>query len=125
MNAALRTTELAVGYRARGARRAVLERLTQAFEGRQLRFHAAGRSFGWLNHDGGSAVVSGVGLRAALAVAVLERQGYTVSESTARVGTLSIEAHETGWRASVDDGEHHGADFASLATFLRHRRSST
>jgi hypothetical protein len=69
--------------------------------------------------------VRGDGLRVAMAAAVLERHGYTVSESTAQTGALCIETHEAGWRASVDDGEHHGADFASLATFLRHRRSST
>jgi iron complex transport system ATP-binding protein len=99
--------------------------IAQAFEGRQIRFHAAARSFRWLTDDGGSAVVRGVGLRAAMAVAVLERQGYTVSEPISHAGALCIETNETGWRASADEGEHHGADFASLATFLRQRRSST
>ena len=114
--------------------------IAQAFEGRQIRFHAAARSFRWLADDGDCAAVRGDGLRVAMATAVLERHGYTVSESTSHAGDLCIETHEAGWRASfddardalsngrrasVDDGETQGADFASLATFLRHRRNST
>lgn len=94
--------------------------LAQAFEGRQIRFHPEDRSFRLLTGDSGEAVIHGCGLRAALATAVLERAGYAVVASTERC-TLSVRVHESGWWASSSDAERRGADFASLAGFLRER----
>jgi iron complex transport system ATP-binding protein len=98
--------------------------LAQAFEGRQIRFHPEGRSFRLLTGDRGEAVVHGVGLRATLAAAVLEREGYAVSNAAA-AGALAVHAHEAGWRVTNDDTERSGADFASLAAFLRERRTAS
>jgi iron complex transport system ATP-binding protein len=92
-----------------------------AFEGRQLRFHPEQRSFRLLTGGGGEASVRGSGLRAALATAVLEREGYEVVPTEAGV-PLSVHALESGWRLSTDEGECSGADFASLAECLRGRR---
>jgi iron complex transport system ATP-binding protein len=94
----------------------------EAFEGRQIRFDPGQRSFRLLTGDCGEAVVRGSGLRATLAAAVLEREGYAVvaeNEGCARL----VDAHDRGWRASIDDAQSSGADFASLAAFLRERRT--
>jgi len=95
--------------------------LSQAFEGRQIRFHPEERSFRLLTGDRGEAVVHGSGLRAAMAAAVLEREGYVVVKAPDRCA-LSIDTHESGWRLSTADGEYCGADFVSLAAHLRKRR---
>ena len=94
--------------------------LSQAFEGRQIRFHPEERSFRLLTGDRGEAVVHGSGLRAAMAAAVLEREGYVVVKAPDRCA-LSIDIHESGWRMSNADGEYCGADFVSLAAHLRKR----
>ncbi len=96
--------------------------LAQAFEGRHIRFHPEERSFRLLTGDRGEAVVRGSGLRAALVAAVLEREGYAVVAASDEAA-LSVEAHECGWYVLTDDGEGHGADYASLAAFLRGRRA--
>jgi iron complex transport system ATP-binding protein len=98
--------------------------IAEAFEGRQIRFHASERSFRLLTGDRGAAVVRGTGLRAALATAVLEREGFAASAAVSDERVVSVEAHELGWRASAADGHSAGADFASLAAFLRRRRAT-
>jgi iron complex transport system ATP-binding protein len=95
----------------------------QAFEGRQIRFHREERSFRLLTGSGGEASVRGSGLRAALAAAVLEREGYTVVAADAVAPALSVHADDAGWRVWTGDSECSGADFASLAEYLRGRRS--
>jgi iron complex transport system ATP-binding protein len=94
--------------------------LAEAFEGRQIRFHPEERTFRLLTGDRGEAVVHGCGLRAALATAVLEREGYAVVPSSEQCA-LSIRVHDSGWCVSSGDAERGGADFASLAGFLRER----
>ncbi|PYR88468.1 MAG: ABC transporter ATP-binding protein [Acidobacteria bacterium] len=98
--------------------------LARAFEGRQIRFHPEERSFRLVTGDRGEAVVHGAGLRARLAAAVLEREGYAVTNATAADG-LVVHARETGWRVTNDHTERSGADFASLAAFLRGRRTAS
>jgi hypothetical protein len=66
---------------------------------------------------------SGIRRRAALAAAVLEREGYAVTAASDACA-LSVHAHESGWRVFTDDVERSGADFASLAAFLRGRRTA-
>jgi iron complex transport system ATP-binding protein len=97
--------------------------IAHAFEGPQVRFHASDRSFRWLARGTGTALVRGEGVRAAMAAAVLEREGYSLAPTPGPHCDVCIETDESGWHLSPDDGEHQGADFASLATFLRHRRS--
>lgn len=97
--------------------------LGQAFEGRHICFHPEERSFRLLTGDRGDAVVHGSGLRASLATAVLEREGYSVAAGF-EACALSVHAHESGWRVLTDDAEWSGADFASLAVFLRRRRTA-
>jgi iron complex transport system ATP-binding protein len=96
----------------------------QAFEGRQIRFHPDERSFRLLTGDGGTASVRGSGLRAALAAAVLEREGYEVVPAGAE-GPLSVHALDVGWRLYANDSECAGTDFASLAECLRGRRTGS
>ena len=95
--------------------------ISQAFEGRQIRFYPETRNFRLLGGDRGAARVRGYGLRAAMARAVLEREGYVADAALPQACAVSVEAHESGWRASTADGECAGEDFASLAAFLRGR----
>jgi iron complex transport system ATP-binding protein len=97
----------------------------QAFEGRQIRFHQEERSFRLLAGSSGVAAVHGAGLRASLAVAVLEREGYEVAAADASGFSMSVHALDSGWRLCTDDGECSGADFASLAECLRGRRTGS
>jgi iron complex transport system ATP-binding protein len=97
----------------------------QAFEGRQIRFHQGERSFRLLTGGSGVAAVHGAGLRASLAAAVLEREGYEVAAADASRPAVSVHALDEGWRLWTDDGECSGADFASLAERLRGRRSGS
>jgi iron complex transport system ATP-binding protein len=97
--------------------------IAQAFEGPQIRFHVSDRSFRWLARGAGTALVRGNGPRAAMAAAVLEREGYSLAPAARPHYDVCIETDESGWHLLSDDGEHQGADFASLATCLRHRSS--
>jgi iron complex transport system ATP-binding protein len=93
--------------------------MAQAFEGRQVRFDADARSFRWLAEDPRPAELRGAGLRASMAEAVLEREGYVVDDSAAEADRVSVEVGEHGWRATIDGREYTGNDFASLAACLR------
>ena len=90
--------------------------IARAFEGRQIRFRPEDRSFRLLTGDRGVAAVRGSGLRAAMAGAVLEREGYAIAD-VASSADFQIEILENGWRADAASG----IDFASLAAFLRGR----
>lgn len=99
--------------------------IARAFEGRHLRFYSEERSFKWLTGDCGSASVRGSGLRAAMAAAVLEREGYAVEAGGHGDYDLSVDASGIEWRASFEGREHHGEDFATLAALLRGRRQES
>ena len=75
----------------------------QAFEGRQIRFHPEERSFRLLTGERRRrASVHGSGLRAALAAAVLEREGYAVVPPDAAIApAVSVHARR-GRVAAVD-----------------------
>jgi iron complex transport system ATP-binding protein len=91
-----------------------------AFGGRRIRFDVPDRAFRPLTGERGGAVVRGAGDRAALAMAVLEREGYSVAPIGSRVD-LEVSVDDGGWKA-VGAGEHEsGPDFASLARCLRGR----
>ena len=97
----------------------------QAFEGRQIRFHQEERSFRLLTGKSGVTAVHGAGLRASLAVAVLEREGFEVATAGAGRPALAVHALDAGWRLCTDEGECSGTDFASLAECLRRRRTGS
>jgi len=94
--------------------------VAQAFEGRQVRFDVEERSFRWLTGDRGTAQVVGSGPRAAMARAVVEREGYAVA-GVSGSPEVRVEIDEPGWRAAAGGRESRGRDFASLAAFLRER----
>jgi iron complex transport system ATP-binding protein len=97
--------------------------IAQAFEGRQVRFHGEERSFRWLTGDAGTAVVRGNGLRAAMARAVLEREGFSVEQEGAAVDGPTVEISESGWCVPGDGARPGGRDFASLAAHLRAKKA--
>jgi hypothetical protein len=58
-----------------------------------------------------------------LAAAVAEREGFAVAPGSAGVA-LSVDTDATGWRATIGGASSSGADFASLAAFLRGRSAA-
>jgi iron complex transport system ATP-binding protein len=99
--------------------------IAQAFEGRQIRFHPDECAFRLLTGHRGTAVVRGEGLRAAMARAVLGREGYAVEEGVMGEGALAIEVDAGGWRAWANGSACGGVDFASLAAFAREGRTAS
>jgi cobalamin transport system ATP-binding protein len=93
--------------------------IATAFEGRQIRFHPEERGFRWLAGDRGTAAIRGDGLPAAMARAVLEREGYAVTADPAAADSLSVTISETGWYVSADGADVSGHTFRSLAAHLR------
>jgi iron complex transport system ATP-binding protein len=93
--------------------------IAAAFEGRQIRFHPEERSFRWLTGDRGRAAVRGDGLPAAMARAVLEREGYGLVAEPATAESLSLTVSEAGWHLSVKGADLSGDTFRSLAAYLR------
>jgi iron complex transport system ATP-binding protein len=98
--------------------------IAHAFEGRQIRFYPGERSFRLASGDCGTARVQGGGLRAAMARAVLEREGYSTPAETDDGCDVAVSVDDVGWRASAHEGVRAGSDFASLAAFLRGRRAA-
>jgi iron complex transport system ATP-binding protein len=95
--------------------------IARAFEGGRVRFCPESRTFRVPRAVLGGAAVRGSGIRAAMASAVVERAGYAVEPASSDWARLSVETHDAGWRAAADGGEGAGADFASLASWLRRR----
>jgi iron complex transport system ATP-binding protein len=95
--------------------------IARAFAGRQIRFHAEDRSFRLLTGDRGVVAVRGSGLPAAMAAGVVEREGYRVAGENPAAADVVVEVGDDGWRATGASGTASGADFASLAEFLRGR----
>src|SRR4029453_6363245 len=93
--------------------------IATAFEGRQIRFHPEERGFRWLAGERGTAAVRGDGLPAAMARAVLEREGYGLVVEPTTPYCLSIPVSEAGWRLSAEAADMSGDTFRSLAGHLR------
>jgi iron complex transport system ATP-binding protein len=93
--------------------------IATAFEGRQIRFHPEERGFRWLTGDRGTAAVRGDGLPAAMAKAVLEREGYALVGEPTAPDSLSLTVSETGWHLSTDAADVSGDTFRTLAKHLR------
>jgi len=71
----------------------------------------------------GDAVARGSGVRATLAAAVLEREGYSVI--SAGEASVHVDVDDVGWRAVAGDERADGTNFASLARFLRERSTAS
>jgi hypothetical protein len=84
----------------------------------------ADRAFRLLTGHRGDAIVRGCGIRATLAAAVLEREGYS---AVVNGGPAAVEVavDDSGWTAFDQRASAHGADFGSLAAFLRGRSTSS
>jgi hypothetical protein len=91
--------------------------IAQAFEGRQIRFHAEERAFRWLTGERGRARIDGQGLRASMARAVLEREGFAVVAD--QPSAVTIDVDDARWRLSADGTTATGETFRSLAAELR------
>jgi iron complex transport system ATP-binding protein len=89
-----------------------------AFEGRQIRFHPEDRSFRWLTGERGSAQVRGEGLRAAMAKAVLEREGFTCVADARQAG-ISVELGDGSWTLCAGATRVTGGTFRAFANELR------
>lgn len=99
--------------------------ISKAFGGDRIRFHPEERAFRLVIGEHGTALVTGRGLPAAMARAVLEREGYVVATDGGHTGTVSVKVDDMGWRLAIGSGEWSGRDFASLATCLRERNTRT
>lgn len=95
-------------------------RIEEAFPAEAIRFHPLERVFRPVTRDPGCAVVLGDGLHAALAAAVLEREGFEIAGDRPGAIRVSIAAGSSRWEVLADDGWHHGENFATLAKFARH-----
>ena len=93
-------------------------RVEEAFRGEAIRFRAEERTFRLLSGGRGEAVVRGRGLHAALAAAVLEREGFAVVAHRPAALTISADC-APGWKASFGDRLVQGKRFADLAAFVR------
>jgi iron complex transport system ATP-binding protein len=93
-----------------------------AFESTNIRFLPEERTFRLTTGARGRAAVHGDGLRAALAGAVLEREGYAVGAETEREDarlTVRVRSDGPEWRAAAGGRQGEGSTFAALAAFAR------
>lgn len=89
-----------------------------AFEGRQIRFHPEERTFRWLTGERGEAAVCGQGLRADMATAVLEREGYAVVSDHERP-SMSVRIDDATWTLCANGARVSGDTFRALAAQVR------
>ena len=90
----------------------------EAFRGETIQFRADERTFRLLSGGRGEAVVSGSGLQATLAGAVLEREGFVIVPNGRAVLTVAADG-DSRWQASLGDRVVEGDSFAALAEFVR------
>jgi len=91
--------------------------LSRAFEGRRVHFDVETRTFRWATGERGRASVQGAGLRAGMARAVLEREGFEVTAGGGCDVAVSID--ERRWRVSAYGAVVEGVTFRELAAHLR------
>jgi iron complex transport system ATP-binding protein len=91
--------------------------MATAFEGRQIRFHPEQRSFRWLAGQRGEAAVRGHGLRADMARAALEREGYAIVRGDTADVTVQID--DERWTVTADGAVASGDTFKALAAHVR------
>jgi iron complex transport system ATP-binding protein len=92
--------------------------IAMAFEGRQIRFYPAERSFRWLTGERGRAAVHGQGLRAEMVHALLEREGYAVAVR-GEPSSLAVHIDDSKWTVSVNGTHASGERFRALAAHVR------
>ena len=88
-----------------------------AFEGRQIRFHPEERNFRWLTGERGQAAVNGRGLRAEMARAVLEREGFAVVRD--QHSHITVRIDDETWTVSANGTCASGNTFKALAAHMR------
>jgi iron complex transport system ATP-binding protein len=93
--------------------------ISTAFEGRHIRFHPEERSFRWLTGERGAARIAGSGLRAEMVRAVLEREGYSCTDSGGEPPALTIHIDAARWTLSANGISASGDTFRALAARLR------
>ncbi len=99
-------------------------RLAETFAARGIRFRPEERAFRLENGTRGRVHVTGRGLLRDLALAVLERQGYTVEAGDGPIELSVAIATETAeWEAESAGSSARGKGFESLARFARAPRS--
>jgi iron complex transport system ATP-binding protein len=98
--------------------------IARAFEGQHVRFDPEARTFRLSTGQRGAASVRGSGLRAAMARAVLEREGFTPNADALGPHAVIVDVDDDGWRTSGDLGGAAGASFAALSAFLNNGRST-
>lgn len=98
--------------------------IADAFEGQHVRFDPDARTFRLNTGHRGAAAVRGSGLQAAMARAVLEREGFTPDTDAFGQHTVTVDVDDQGWHASGDRGTSAGISFAALSAFLNDRRSA-
>jgi iron complex transport system ATP-binding protein len=92
--------------------------IEEAFPAETIRFDPNERTFRPISPTRGSGVVRGEGLAAALASAVLEREGFEVLEGSS--GDVSIEVTPNAhWEGIAEGSCHKGEGFGALAQFVR------
>jgi hypothetical protein len=92
--------------------------IEEAFPAETIRFDPNDRTFRPIHSTRGSGAVRGDGLAAALAAAVLEREGFEVLENT----TADVLVHVTPnahWEAVVEGSRQTGESFGQLAQYVR------
>jgi iron complex transport system ATP-binding protein len=95
-------------------------RLAKTFEARGIRFRAEERAFRLVSGNRGRVEVTGQGLLRDLALAVLERQGYSVEPGGGPVQlSVAIATETPDWEAEAEGGSVRGSGFESLARFAR------
>lgn len=92
--------------------------IAHTFEGRQIRFHPEERTFRWLTGELGEAAVCGQGLRATMATAVLEREGYAVVADHEQA-SMCVRIDDAMWTLRADGACVSGDTFRTLAAQVR------
>jgi iron complex transport system ATP-binding protein len=96
--------------------------LTEAFKSDGICFRPEERAFRLVSGGGAHAEVRGDGIRAILAGAVLEREGYEIS-STQPALSVMVNPRAPLWEATAGDRHSSGETFAELAQFSRGLRA--
>lgn len=90
----------------------------KAFQAENIQFHPEERAFRLVTEVRGEAIVTGDGLHAVLAAAVLEREGYAIVSHGPDAIRLTA-SEDASWEIVTEGSRHAGSGFASLAEFLR------
>ena len=93
--------------------------VTKAFSAKTIQFYPEDRTFRPVTRSRGSAIIHGEGLSAALAAAVLEREGFEIVKDRDTPFRVAVVAGGAKWEAMVSGNHHAGEGFATLAECAR------